>query len=90
MIKKFLTLLLVFLCYSFVFCNVVLAEVAIDTTNFPDPKFREYVASTAASIDKNQDGVLSSSEISTQFAMIVDSRNITSLKGIEYFKHLHI
>ena len=88
MIKKLLTLLLVSFCYTFALCNVVLADVTIDSTNFPDTNFREYIASTAASIDKNQDGVLSDSELSEQFAMSLGSRNIASLQGIEYFTAL--
>ena len=65
------------------------AQVAINETNFPDAKFREIVMQSY--YDNNQDGVLSSEELS--MITYIEIRNeddtaITSLQGIEYFTNL--
>ncbi|MBQ7220301.1 MAG: leucine-rich repeat domain-containing protein [Synergistaceae bacterium] len=67
-------------------CVSAWGDVAINEANFPDAVFREYVSS---SIDKNpSDGMLSDEEIADTTNIDVDSKNISSLKGIEYFTSL--
>ncbi len=58
----------------------------INATNFPDDVFREYVRSN---FDKNSDGCLSTSEISSATGIYVSNEGISSLKGIEYFTSLY-
>ena len=58
----------------------------INSTNFPNQNFRNYVSST--SIDKNGDGFLGKSEIAKVTSLNVNGRSITSLTGIEYFTEL--
>ncbi len=69
-------------------CAFALADVAIDETNFPDPIFRERIKA----FDTNQNGILSSAEISavkvldvTNYPDTSDDQKMTSLKGVEYF-----
>lgn len=63
--------------------------VAINETNFPDALFREKVAE----YDKNNDGVLSDTEISNIRSISINGDSskggdVTDLKGIEYFTSL--
>lgn len=55
---------------------------SINETNFPDETFRNYVASS--SVDVNQDAILTDAEIGLK-EIRLSGKNITSLKGIEYF-----
>ena len=55
-------------------------DVAINSTNFPDSNFLEYVSTN---FDQNRDGILSISEISEVQEINVPQSNITTLKGIE-------
>lgn len=55
---------------------------SINETNFPDETFRNYVASS--SVDVNQDAILTDAEIGLK-EIHLSGKNITSLKGIEYF-----
>lgn len=61
-------------------------KVEINTANFPDNIFREFVSSN---YDSDNDGYLSESELSTVTTMGVDNAGtggvVKSLKGIEYF-----
>lgn len=57
-------------------------EVEINSTNFPDAIFRQYVSDEC---DTNGDGKLSSSEISNVTNIGVDSRGISDLTGVNYF-----
>ena len=59
-------------------------NVAINPTNFPDAKFREFVKQ----YDTSKDGVLSSGEISQVTEMNCQGEDISSLKGIEFFTSL--
>ena len=59
--------------------------VTIDETNFPDENFRAYVIEK---IDTDGDKVLSEEEIKKTEVIDVANREITSLKGIEYFVKL--
>ncbi|MCC2231870.1 leucine-rich repeat protein [Lachnospiraceae bacterium CLA-AA-H215] len=58
--------------------------IQINEANFPDGNFREVVAA----FDKNEDEVLSQSEISSVVSIVCSEKEISSLKGIEYFKEL--
>ena len=60
--------------------------IAINATNFPDENFRTIVAGT--DIDKDADGYLSDEEIAAVTRLIAMQKNITSLKGIEFFTAL--
>ena len=63
-------------------------SVVVNETTFPDDVFRTYVLSSNASIDKNQDGVLSDDEIAEVTEIDVSEMGISSLQGIEYFTSL--
>ena len=56
----------------------------INTTNFPDANFRNYLLSQSY----GQDGVLTDKEIQGITYISVSSKNISSLKGIEFFTAL--
>ena len=58
--------------------------IAIDETNFPDENFRNWVLSQ----DYGQDGMLTEAEIAGVTEIDVSRKNISSLKGIEYFTEL--
>lgn len=82
-----------FLC-SAVFCIVVAlgmpqmaraADVEINEMNFPDQIFRNYVVSE---FDKDNNGTLSEEEMANVTFIPVSRKEITSLKGIEYFTAL--
>ena len=59
--------------------------IAIDATNFPDEKFREYVSTYC---DKDKDTYLSDEEIAAVTKINVNIKSISDLKGIEYFTAL--
>ena len=59
--------------------------VAINSNNFPDEKFRKYVAEEC---DENRNNYLSDEEINGVTAINVWDYSISSLKGIEYFTAL--
>ena len=61
------------------------ADVAINSTNFPDATFRKYVSNN---FDKNGDGKLSDSEQEAVDTITLINKGVTSLKGIEYFPNL--
>ena len=67
------------------FQNIVEMEassgIVIDETNFPDENFRNWVLSR----DFGQDGVLTEEEIAGVTQIRVGNKNISNLKGIEYF-----
>ncbi|MBO4838424.1 MAG: immunoglobulin domain-containing protein [Lachnospiraceae bacterium] len=56
--------------------------VAINSTNFPDSVFRNYVKEN---FDTNNNNSLSQAEIAAVTTVDVDNMGIASLKGIEYF-----
>ena len=59
-------------------------SVTLDKKEFPDISFRTY----ASAFDKDKNGKLSKAEILAVKEIDVSHRNITSLKGIEYFTSL--
>ena len=61
------------------------ADVDINATNFPDKIFRKYVSDN---IDKDKDGKLSEKEISACEKIDCSGKEISSLKGIEFFTAL--
>ncbi|MGM9623879.1 MAG: leucine-rich repeat domain-containing protein [Butyricicoccus porcorum] len=63
----------------------LLPGIAIDTTNFPDKTFREYVSDN---FDENEDGVLSDEEIAKAESITCNYHEISNLKGIEHFTAL--
>ncbi len=58
-------------------------SVRIDASNFPDENFRKYIKE---SFDANNDDIVDDIENITSISVL--SRNIYSLKGIEYFRAL--
>ena len=59
-------------------------DIAIDETHFPDANFRNYLLSQSY----GKDGVLTEAEIKGIASINVSEKNISSLKGIEYFTAL--
>lgn len=64
--------------------NNYTSEIEINETNFPDKIFRDYVEE----YDDDNNGSLSEVEIANIITIEVDYKNITNLKGIEYFSFL--
>ncbi|MBO4460971.1 MAG: S-layer homology domain-containing protein [Clostridiales bacterium] len=60
-------------------------KVAVNEKNFPDQAFRTYVSSQ---LDKDGDGYLSEDEIKKSDNIVVNDKNIQSLKGIEFFTEI--
>ena len=60
-------------------------DVAINDTNFPDEKFREYVKTE---FDKDNNDILSAEEIAAVKDILVTNTSITSIEGIEHFTAL--
>ena len=61
-----------------------LNTIAINAANFPDANFRTVVST----FDKNGDGKLNEAEIAAVTEIDCSGKNISSLKGIEYFTAL--
>ena len=61
-----------------------LVGITINETNFPDGNFRDWISAQ----EYGQDGVLTDDEIADVMSIKVTSKNIQSLKGIEYFTEL--
>ena len=81
----------ILLAVMMIFMNFIIApvkaepgDVAIDATNFPDPKFMEYVKKK----DKDSNGILSQDELNAVKRINVQSIGITKLKGVEHFTEL--
>ena len=60
------------------------AEIAINEENFPDENFRAYLMSQSY----GKDGIITEEEIKNVVQISVGKKNITNLKGIEYFTAL--
>lgn len=61
-------------------------DVAINTTNFPDAVFRNYVKEK---FDTDKNGVLSAEEIGKVGQISLYKQNVSSLQGVEYFTSLY-
>lgn len=61
------------------------SDLAVNSTNFPDSKFRSYILST---LDTNNDSKLSAAEICAVTKIDVSGLGISKLNGIEYFTSL--
>lgn len=61
-------------------------DLIINSTNFPDAVFREYIS--GATIDKDQNGKLSEEEIAAVTTIDVNNLQISNLQGIEFFTAL--
>ena len=64
----------------------VFEEIDINEENFPDANFRNYISST---FDIDHSEKLSSEELAVT-SIVVNGKNIESLKGIEYFTGLRV
>ena len=85
---KLLTVILSTLFMYFILTvnvNAAGNEVVIDSTNFPDEVFRQYVKDN---FDIDGNGVLKENEISIITELSLNDTGVTSLKGIEYFINL--
>lgn len=85
-IKNFLSAILLGAIFS---CTLAVSAeaaggVAINSTNFPDEKFRNYISS----FDANKDNFFSDDEISKIITINVQEKGISSLKGVEFFTSL--
>ena len=60
------------------------SSIAINEENFPDENFRNYLLGQTYGVD----GVLTTKEIAGVKMIVVNGKNIQSLKGIEYFTAL--
>ena len=76
--KKFLLLLATVLTATL----AVQADVTINSTNFPDANFRSYLLSEYPS------GVITTAQLNARTTLEVGSKNISNLKGVEYFTEL--
>ena len=83
--KKSKMFLGVLICISFLFTgSAYAADVAINSTNFPDNNFREYVKQ----FDTSGNGLLSDDERKAVKYIDVNRSNISNFKGIEHFTEL--
>ena len=85
LLSLFLPLLVLVLALIHVPASAAPGDVAINESNFPDPVFRNYVATA---LDSNDDDILSPTEIANIADIDVAGLQINSLGGIEYFTAL--
>ena len=84
--KKLLAFLFMIIMFIPV-TNITAAEkVKLDSTNFPDEKFRDLVKEK---FDKNNDGYLGSTEIKNARTLSGVGRDIKSAEGIKYLPNLY-
>ena len=62
-----------------------MASVVLNSTNFPDYKFRAHISSITGVAEW---GMISDEQLQSLTIINVESRGITSLKGVEYFTAL--
>ena len=74
---------LIFLC---MISSCAFADVVINPDNFPDDNFRNYLS---VSFDLDRNGSLDDGELSQIYVLELDSKDISSLKGIEHFMFLN-
>ena len=90
--KKVWWLSILFLIFAFSFLHpqsylkvqAADGDIAINSDNFPDDNFRDYLLTQTYGVD----GELTAEEIGTIKDIEVPSKEISSLKGIEYFTSL--
>ena len=77
----------------FMLCPALWADVAVNTVNFPDAHFREYVSSN---FDKDSNGVLSDAEIAAVkyinvggYSKVTEERNMTTGKYFPVYEGGH-
>ena len=63
------------------------SDVVIDEKNFPDANFRSYIKE---SVDADKNGSLSADELNKTINLWLCEKNISSLKGLEYFTELKV
>lgn len=83
MTKRLLSLLLTGICLS---TSAVAADIQINTANFPDANFRNYLLAQSYGTD----GVLTDEEIKGVTKINVTDKGITNLKGVELFTALTV
>lgn len=82
-------LLIAFLALMLLLASVpsgMAAGIPITAANFPDANFRAVLLGRG--IDRNQNKILDSDEITNTTTLVVTSQNITSLQGIQYLTAL--
>ncbi len=67
------------------YATVEASEIAINSTNFPDDNFRQFISSHC---DEDGNGSLSYQEIQEVTCLYADQEEIGSLKGVEFFTEL--
>ena len=77
--------LLCILSFILMSASIAAADVAINSENFPDNRFRNYVNST---YNTNRNAILEDSEIRNVTKIDVKGYGIEQLKGIEFFTYL--
>ena len=77
--KKRIGLFVLFV--AVILCSAALADIKIDTKNFPDATFREYVKK----FDKDGNGQFSEAELNAVTAIGVDYKDVKDFKGLEHF-----
>ena len=92
LVSALLTLAMVFTFLPFS-AFAATGDVVINSTNFPDAKFQEYLKTatrpgTSDKIDKNGDGILSAEERNLIYKMDVKESGIKDLTGIQWFPNL--
>ena len=58
------------------------ADVTINSTNFPDANFRSFL------IDQYPNGYITTSQLAARTELLLEGKNITNMKGVEYFTNL--
>ena len=82
--KKIVGLFVVLLLIGL--CAAALADVEINSTNFPDANFRNFLLSTT----QGSDSVLTDAEIDTVKELHIDSKGISDLTGIKLLTNLNV
>ena len=83
--KKILIMTLCLMLFTPMLKVKAIADVEINSTNFPDVGFRNAVKNK---FDKNKDGVLNVDEIRTAYKLDASNCKIKSVKGINYLTYL--
>ena len=85
-LKNAALLLTAVFTFMLIFCvTAEAADIAINSTNFPDSGFRSYIKKE---FDKNKDGKLSKTEREKVDGIFYDYEGCTSMKGIEFFPNI--